>query len=198
MAPEMHTTELNVRFTNKIDIWAMGVVLHEMFTSTFPYFGLAEIVHSSSSFKFTSNESKWNIVSDNAKQMIEGTLQKNSNKRYSIDDVHNDAWLASDQKLGGILHELIIKSESNMSNGRENSLPLTEVSTASSLAVPVTSHVSNSSLAIDIDMDMDIDIDMDIDMESDMDIINAAEAEQQEREQAIGKTFITKLELFNS
>lgn len=107
-------------YTKKVDIWSMGIVLHQMFTCTYPFWSEREIKNDRP-FEFNSSV-KWDVVSEDAKHMLKKMLEKDPDQRYAIENVRNDVWLAGDPEVNRIVHELIIAGQLANLNDADNDL----------------------------------------------------------------------------
>lgn len=75
----------------RIDLWSLGVIMYILFCGYPPFFGNTdnEIVHSIVKDCIEFEEDDWKHVSNEAKQIIKGLLEKDPSKRMSCDDIIN-------------------------------------------------------------------------------------------------------------
>lgn len=91
MAPEV----LNGEYTEKCDVWSLGVILYIMLCGIPPFCGRTDeeiashILNSNLSF----NHPNWRNVSQEAKMLVINMLKKKPEQRISIQAVFSDQWL---------------------------------------------------------------------------------------------------------
>ena len=119
IAPEV----LNKKYTEKCDMWSIGVILYIMLCGYPPFNGksdqaIMDAVHIGK-YKFIGEE--WESVSNEAKNMVRKLLEKDETKRYSAEQALQDPWIIentkSEQKVS--LQELS-KCLHNMKNFKVN------------------------------------------------------------------------------
>ena len=84
ISPEMYN---NIKYDNKIDIWAMGCILFEMATLTVPFHGNNIKSLKKNIINGHFNDDKLNYYSPDLKHMISLMLNKNYYSRPSIHDI---------------------------------------------------------------------------------------------------------------
>ncbi len=97
MPPQMLSRE---KYSNKCDIWSLGIMFYEMLTGTPPFLGI-----SIEEFKRNLNKAVYDLPTDcvasvEAVEIINACLQQSERDRYSIMDLVNHAYLkpiASDE-----------------------------------------------------------------------------------------------------
>ena len=87
MAPEIISGQ---SYNNKIDIWALGVLLYEMIQGSSPVYIIGKQEKSNKTaglINFSSN------FSQSAKKLIEKMLAEDPNKRPTIHEIFEDKWM---------------------------------------------------------------------------------------------------------
>lgn len=75
-------------YTNKVDIWSLGVVLYNCLTSRYPFADYHSHVLQ------LDDDAKWKELSENGKQIVRETLRENADQRPSANElVHQRLWL---------------------------------------------------------------------------------------------------------
>lgn len=83
--------EKESRYTNKIDIWSMGITLYRMLSKEFPFQFDDEIL--SGAFTFSAIE--WRFVSDDMKDFIRKVLVRNPSQRPTATRLLCEDWLSA-------------------------------------------------------------------------------------------------------
>ena len=123
MAPEILLSSKNHGYEGyPVDIWSAGISLYIMLSGTLP-FNLknndsSSIDESSENnielqYSIINNEPKHiEKISDEARDLLKGLLNKNPNKRLTIEQILNHPWLQTDEKKGkNKKHHLFTKAE---------------------------------------------------------------------------------------
>lgn len=109
VAPEVLLTNGRGEYTEKVDVWSLGVVLFTCLSGTLPfaneYGSPATEQIKNGRFKFIS--SNWNKVSEVAKQLVCDILTTDVEKRPSIDEVLKHPWLFDDYNMMCTAHRLM-------------------------------------------------------------------------------------------
>lgn len=88
MAPELHTA----RYTNKVDVWSLGVILFNCFTGRYPFY-------SSNNYDLKFKPELWNEVSEDGKNIVRETLQVDAGKRPSCQQLISQRnWLSKNDQ----------------------------------------------------------------------------------------------------
>lgn len=82
-------------YTNKIDLWSMGVVLYILLSGKVPFPGKNEMEIISNVLKgdFHFNHNAFKKVSEECKDLIKNLLNKDVDKRYTASDALNHPWI---------------------------------------------------------------------------------------------------------
>ena len=97
VAPEVL---LRTPYNKEVDIWSMGVILFYMLTGLLPFRGKKEqevaerIVYEELEFE----EEQWEIRSQSAQDLIKCCLERNVEKRITIDNFLNHPWFKKNRK----------------------------------------------------------------------------------------------------
>lgn len=95
VAPEVLETNGKGEYTQKVDIWSLGVVLFTMLSGTMPFaeaYG-TPVTDQIKSGVFHFRSSNWSKVSNMAKELIRQLLTTDVNRRPSIHQLLRTAWL---------------------------------------------------------------------------------------------------------
>ncbi|KAF7992114.1 hypothetical protein HCN44_001439 [Aphidius gifuensis] len=92
MAPEIYKRKV---YTNRVDVWSLGVLLYFMLRNRFPFEETKEVPIFSAVIggKFNFDHCIWKSISETAKCLIKRMLTVNPKHRYSIDNVVECSWL---------------------------------------------------------------------------------------------------------
>mmetsp|Transcript_17089 Transcript_17089/g.32325 ORF Transcript_17089/g.32325 Transcript_17089/m.32325 type:complete len:550 (+) Transcript_17089:139-1788(+) len=82
-------------YTNKVDIWSVGVIVFMMLSLTKPFYGRNKMIITNKIMKgdFRYYSPRWETVSRNAKNFIEALLEKDPNVRLSAVKALDHGWL---------------------------------------------------------------------------------------------------------
>lgn len=93
LAPEVRTS----RYTNKVDIWSLGVVLYNCFTGAYPFTNLGSSLSSADQYSLDFRHME--KISDAGKNMIYESLQIDGARRPSAAELLNQRdWLSPSDK----------------------------------------------------------------------------------------------------
>ena len=123
MAPEILLSSKNHGYEGyPVDIWSAGISLYIMLSGTLPF----NLKNNDSSSMEESSENNIELqysiinnepkhiekISDEARDLLKGLLNKNPNKRLTIEQILNHPWLQMDEKKGkNKKHHLFTKAE---------------------------------------------------------------------------------------
>jgi len=122
MAPEILLSSKTQGYEGfPVDIWSSGISLYIMLSGTLP-FNFKNNENSSIDEESNNNlELQYSIVnkepkhiekiSDEARDLLKGLLNKNPNKRLTIDQILEHPWLKSDEKINNKKYHLFTKAE---------------------------------------------------------------------------------------
>lgn len=108
MAPEVLLTNGKGEYTEKVDIWSLGVVLFTCLSGTLPFaddYG-CPATEQIKSGQFAFRSSNWKFVSDVAKGLIKELLTTNVRKRPSIDELLKHKWF-KDTEMIDLAHTIM-------------------------------------------------------------------------------------------
>ena len=97
-APELFQGKIH---TEKVDIWSLGVILYKLFVGYFPFNkpDLEDLIHQIVNDEVSVPES----LDPGLRDLIMGMLDKNQEKRFSIQDIKENSWFkeasSSDETL---------------------------------------------------------------------------------------------------
>lgn len=90
MAPEV----LKGKYTEKADMWSLGVVAYILLTLELPFWGRTrdQIAKRIEKQQVSYSDSSWSHISEEAKSFVKSLLDKNQNTRKSADQARRDPW----------------------------------------------------------------------------------------------------------
>ena len=93
MAPEILRNEPS---DYKVDVWSLGVIMHTLLVSNLPFSGAdrEEVVQKTLNEELSYDDSTWEAVSAEAKDLVSRMLVKDAQARLSIEQVLSHPWLA--------------------------------------------------------------------------------------------------------
>jgi len=96
-------------YSNKVDCWAMGVILFILMGGYTPFGD--ESFEQIKNGEFDFEETEWETVSESAKELICKLLTVNPHKRFSVADIFSHPWMKSVKQVEG--PKTPIKGEEN-------------------------------------------------------------------------------------
>ena len=87
---------INESYCHKVDLWGLGVILHELLSTELPFFSTDENTYKSNIINqplVLNSTSLWDTVSMEAKDLIYKLLDKNPLTRPSAAQVLQHPWL---------------------------------------------------------------------------------------------------------
>jgi len=172
MAPEMFTSQT---FDNsKIDCWALGVLMHVLFTGYPPFTGSEfdmkdvktefennyvknyhkDIVYSILHYQLDALDSKYNNISTEALEIMFGLLNKDPNKRLNIASVLNSYYFKNNDKESNILSykiQPLVYSLINAKKSKNIIIRAINVFISKTYNNPLHNDIKNAFLLIDQD-----------------------------------------------
>lgn len=103
LAPEVRSAH----YTNKVDIWSLGVILYNCLTSQYPFHG------SHHDYKLTLNNKRFEQTSDEGQRIVRATLRMNAQDRPSAHDLLTTQWLSKSDE--SVLRACEIMKDSKLS-----------------------------------------------------------------------------------
>ena len=213
MAPEILLSSKTEGYEGfPVDVWSSGISLYIMLSGTLP-FNFKNNESSSIDEESNNNlELQYSIVnkepkhiekiSDEARDLLKGLLNKNPNKRLTIDQILEHPWLKSDEKINNKKYHLFTKAEmivlsktyidyrnaitddlkenftiSNLKvdeSGKKGEKKLKNISSKSSLLAPYNTLIQDGESIIEFDLDDSFDDlnNSNINLENDIIVIN--------------------------
>ncbi len=116
IAPEV----LKKNYTEKCDIWSLGVILYILLVGYPPFNGAedSQIIAAVKKGKYTLDEPEWDDVSEEAQDLVRKCLTYDPEKRTSASDALGHAWFKKYAKHEKIEKSLASKALSNLKNFR--------------------------------------------------------------------------------
>ena len=94
MSPELIERK---KYSEKVDVWSLGVITYQLLSGVTPFDGrnIKEINKNIVSKKLMFSEREWRKVSKNAKEFIQTCLDRDQNKRPSIQELFDHPWICN-------------------------------------------------------------------------------------------------------
>lgn len=118
IAPEV----LSCAYTEKCDIWSIGIILYTMLSGSPPFTGSSnsEIYEKILEEPLSFNSPEWSSVSSSAKSLLKRVLVKDPKKRITISDFFFDPWIQTRSSNQVPDRKLSLVSIENLSKFRQN------------------------------------------------------------------------------
>ena len=96
IAPEV----LKGSYTTQCDNWSMGVVMYIMLSGKPPYGGKNnnEILNSVLTGSYDFSAPQWEVISDEAKDLIKNLLQRQADMRFTSEEAFNHPWIQKQKR----------------------------------------------------------------------------------------------------
>jgi calcium/calmodulin-dependent serine protein kinase len=91
MAPEVIQRK---SYGKPVDVWSTGVLLHILLSGTLPFLGTKDRLYESVCLgKLRLNSTRWQYVSDHAKDLLRKMLRVNHEERITVDECLAHPWI---------------------------------------------------------------------------------------------------------
>jgi calcium-dependent protein kinase len=111
---------LNKSYTEKCDVWSLGVILYILLVGYPPFNGSDDkkIIEAVKKGKYTLDEPEWDDVSEEAIDLVRKCLTYDPEKRVSASDALEHSWFKKFAKSNKVEKSLASKALSNLKNFR--------------------------------------------------------------------------------
>lgn len=111
---------LNKSYTEKCDIWSLGVILYILLVGYPPFNGSDDkkIIDAVKKGKYTLDEPEWDDVSEEAVDLVRKCLTYDADKRISAGEALEHAWFKKFAKADKVKKSLASKALNNLKNFR--------------------------------------------------------------------------------
>jgi len=94
VAPEVL---LEKGYSHKVDLWSLGCIMHLLLRGYLPFDAnnMNDIRYNILNAKLTFNNPRWNKISDPAKDLLKGLLEKNPSERIDFQSAEAHEWFAN-------------------------------------------------------------------------------------------------------
>ena len=107
MAPEVIQRKA---YGKPVDVWSTGVLLHILLSGTLPFLGTKDRLYESvCAGKLRLNSTRWQYISDHAKDLLRKMLRVNPEERVTVDEALSHPWLREREHFAPKIHLVIIQ-----------------------------------------------------------------------------------------
>lgn len=113
MPPEIVKHE---KYTSKVDVWSAGVVTYILLCGRPPFFGTTkdEVYNSIKNDTLSFKTNEWAKISDDAKEFIRLSLNKDPDQRSTAEDLLNHTWMLQEKMMQESNEEQLVAVSANM------------------------------------------------------------------------------------
>ena len=102
MSPEV---VLRKPYGKPVDVWSTGVLLHILLSGTLPFLGTKDGLYQTiCEGKLYLNTSRWQYISDHAKDLVRQMLTLSSEERITVEEALNHRWVRERERFAPKIH----------------------------------------------------------------------------------------------